>query len=88
MTSGKPEPDFVAIEHIAQIAADLAHGKVVDEAVVVEVKSTLSLHPVARRQLYNYLRATNLDVGLLLHFGPEPRFQRILMPRRLPNVGA
>ena len=61
---------------------------VVDEAVVVEVKSTPALHPVARRQLYNYLRATNLDVGLLLHFGPEPRFQRIFVPRRLPNVGA
>ena len=61
---------------------------VVDQSVVVEIKSTLALHPVSRRQLYNYLRATNLEVGLLLHFGPEPRFMRIFVPCRSPNVGA
>jgi hypothetical protein len=27
---------------------------------------------------YNYLRATNLEVGLLLHFGPEARFYRVI----------
>jgi hypothetical protein len=26
--------------------------------------------------VYNYLKATNLDVGLLLHFGPTARFYR------------
>lgn len=49
---------------------------VVDHSVVVEVKSTITLPPTARRQLYSYLRATNLTVGLLLHFGPEPRVYR------------
>ena len=51
---------------------------VVDRAVVVEVKSTSSLDKVAPRQLYNYLHATNLEVGLLLHFGPHPKFYRVL----------
>ena len=49
---------------------------IVDEKVVVETKSTLQLSPIAERQLYNYLRATNLEVGLLLHFGSQPRFYR------------
>ena len=44
---------------------------VVDDRLVVEVKSTHKLPPDAPRQLYNYLKATNLEVGLLLHFGPE-----------------
>ena len=61
---------------------------VVDAKVVVEIKATNTLHPSARRQLYNYLRATNLEVGLLLHFGPEPRFQRIYVPNRQSVVGA
>lgn len=56
---------------------------VVDSAVVVEIKATPALPPIARRQLYNYLRATSLEVGLLLYYGPEPRFQRI----RVPNHG-
>jgi GxxExxY protein len=47
---------------------------VVDEKVVVETKATYELHPAAQRQLYNYLRATKLNVGLLLHFGREPQF--------------
>ena len=51
---------------------------VVDERLVVEVKSTKDLHKSAARQLYNYLRATNLEVGLLLHFGPEPKFFRLV----------
>jgi GxxExxY protein len=50
----------------------------VDEKLVVENKSTVVLHPFAARQLYNYLRATDLEVGLLLHYGPEPKFHRLV----------
>ena len=49
---------------------------IVDGKVIVETKSTYDLHPSARRQVFNYLRATNLDVGLLLHFGPKAAFYR------------
>ncbi len=49
---------------------------VIDRKVVVEVKSTLTLSPAATRQLYNYLYASSIDVGLLLHFGPKPKFYR------------
>jgi GxxExxY protein len=51
---------------------------IVDEVLVVEIKSTFSLRHGARDQLYNYLRATDLEVGLLLHFGPEPKFYRVI----------
>ena len=49
----------------------------VEERVVVEAKATLDLHPSAHRQVYSYLRAARLEVGLLLHFGLEPKFHRI-----------
>jgi GxxExxY protein len=51
---------------------------VVDHRLVVEAKATHDLHRSARHQLYNYLRATRLKVGLLLHFGPRPLFYRIV----------
>jgi len=51
---------------------------IVDGRLVVETKSTYELHKAAPRQVYNYLRATRLEVGLLLHFGPQPRFYRLL----------
>ena len=57
----------------------------VDAKIVVEIKSTQLLAPAAQRQLFNYLRATNLEVGLLLHFGPEPKFHRLVSTRREAN---
>jgi GxxExxY protein len=49
---------------------------IVDDKLVIETKSTYELHKGARRQVYNYLRATKLEVGLLFHFGPEAKFYR------------
>ncbi len=49
---------------------------VVDQKLVVEVKSSRLLPPTAVRQLYNYLHATDFEVGLVLHFGPEAKFYR------------
>lgn len=53
---------------------------IVDDCVVVEVKSTEVLNPHDQRQLLNYLRATPLEVGLLLHFGPRPKVHRVAAP--------
>jgi GxxExxY protein len=50
---------------------------IIDERLLVEAKATLELHKSAKRQVYNYLRATRLQVGLLLHFGPDPCFYRL-----------
>jgi GxxExxY protein len=51
---------------------------IVDDVVVLELKSTHVLNPSDRRQLLNYLRATRYEVGLLLHFGPKPKFYRLV----------
>ncbi len=50
----------------------------VNHSVVVEIKATERVPPFARRQLLNYLRATRLELGLLLHFGPEPKVYRLV----------
>jgi GxxExxY protein len=41
----------------------------VENRVVVEVKSLDRLAPMHTKQLLTYLRLTNLQVGLLLNFG-------------------
>ncbi len=53
---------------------------VVDERVIVEIKSTYRLDPSADRQLYSYLRASRFEVGLLFHFGKEASFYRLYCP--------
>ena len=51
---------------------------IVDGKVVVEVKASADVRPAWGRQLQNYLRATDLEVGLLLHFGLEAKFYRVV----------
>ncbi len=51
---------------------------VVNDKVIVEINSSERLHKDAGRQVYNYLRATSLEVGLLLHFGREANFYRLV----------
>ena len=54
---------------------------VVQEVVLVEIKASSVLDPHVRQQTLNYLRGTRLEVGLILHFGPKPRFQRLVSTR-------
>ena len=51
---------------------------IVDDKVVVEIKSSIVIPPTARRQTLNYLRATALEVAILLHFGPDAKFYRVV----------
>lgn len=51
---------------------------IVDGRVAIELKATQDLPPYAARQLNNYLRASRLQVGLLLHFGPKASFTRLV----------
>ena len=51
---------------------------IVNGSVLVEVKATESHHDIFIAQTLNYLRATNLPVGLLLNFGqPKLRYKRL-----------
>jgi GxxExxY protein len=71
----------VVVRYKGRAVAQHRMDMVVDGRVVVEAKSTQELHPVSARQLYSYLRASGLSVGLLLHFGPKPYFRRIICRR-------
>ena len=58
----------------------------VDSKLILEIKSTTNLPPTAIRQLTSYLRATNLELGFVLHFGPQAKFYRqILTNERKPK---
>ena len=48
----------------------------VDDLVIVELKATEILHEEHKAQLINYLKATKIEVGLLLNFGKKAEFKR------------
>lgn len=59
-------------EVVGEYFADL----LVDDVVVVELKSAQEIAPEHEAQLLNYLKATGREVGLLLNFGPQPEVRR------------
>jgi GxxExxY protein len=65
-------------ELVGRHRADL----LVEGRVVVEVKATHTLPNASKRQLLNYLTALNLELGLVLHFGPTAQYYRVLSKRR------
>lgn len=69
-----PIPIIYKGELLTHHRADL----IVDEKVIVEVKATELLPPHTRPTVINYLKATRIEVALILHFGPEAKFHRIV----------
>jgi GxxExxY protein len=57
---------------VGEFRADL----LIEDVLLVEIKSTPALLPVHEAQLLNYLKATSIKVGLLVNFGPRPHFRR------------
>jgi GxxExxY protein len=48
----------------------------VDNKVIVEIRVAAALCEEHEAQLLHYLKATEIDVGLLLNFGPRPQVKR------------
>jgi GxxExxY protein len=48
----------------------------VDNRVIVEIKAARHLVEENEAQLLNYLKATNIEVGLLFNFGVKPEVKR------------
>jgi GxxExxY protein len=52
---------------------------VVDGIVVVELKTADSIGKAHEAQLLHYLRSSTMEVGLVMNFGPNARFRRIVL---------
>ena len=59
-----------------QIVGDYTADILVEELVIVELKAIETLAPIHETILVNYLKGTELEVGLLLNFGPKPQYKR------------
>ena len=60
---------------VGQFEADA----LVEKCVLLELKAVRTLDWSHRTQLLNYLRATDIEVGLLLNFGERPEFKRVIL---------
>ena len=57
---------------VGEYYADL----IVNDKLILELKATEAITEAHEFQLLNYLKSTNIEVGLLLNFGKKPEFCR------------
>jgi len=59
-----------------RVVGDYISDMIVEDIVICELKANESLSEENESQLINYLKATEIEVGLLLNFGKRPEIRR------------
>ena len=66
----------VKVHYDNVLVGDYYADIIVNDVLILELKAMESLCPEHEAQLLNYLRATDIEIGLLLNFGKKPQFKR------------
>jgi len=66
----------IKVYHNGRIVGDYRADLLVENSILLELKANEVLNPANEKQLINYLKATEIEVGLLLNFGKRPQFSR------------
>lgn len=70
-----PIPVFFRRQEIGIFRADL----IAESVGLVEFKAVRNIDPSHEKQTFNYLKATDIEVGLIFNFGPRPQFRRVIL---------
>ena len=66
----------IAVHYYGRVVGTFCADLVVNGSVIIELKAKERLIEPHEAQLINYLRATDIEIGLLLNFGKTPEFKR------------
>ncbi len=66
----------ILVYYFGQVVGDYNADLIVEDIIAVELKAIEVLVQENEQQLINYLKATNIEVGLLLNFGRKPQIKR------------
>ncbi len=80
----KQEPIKVYYEEkeVGVYFADL----IINDTIIIELKAAESLSEEHESQLINYLKATDIEVGLLLNFGKKPEMKRKVYSNNIDDI--
>jgi GxxExxY protein len=71
----------LTVKYKGMLVGDYFADFLVEGVVIVELKAVERLVDEHFAQLLNYLRATDIDIGLLVNFGPKPEVRRKICER-------
>lgn len=66
----------INVYYEGSLVGDFETDLVVENKVIVELKAKETLNEAHEAQLINYLRSTEIEIGLLFNFGNKPQFKR------------
>jgi GxxExxY protein len=66
----------VQVHYDGKIIGEYFADIIVNDCIIIEIKAAKNLTLEHEAQLLNYLKATEIEVGLLLNFGPKPEVKR------------
>lgn len=72
----------ITVEYDGQSIGEYFADILVENKVILEIKATKEISSVYETQLVNYLKATSIDIGLLLNFGPSLQIKRKIFETR------
>jgi GxxExxY protein len=82
VTAQKPIEVFYENRKVGYYFADI----IVNNEIILEIKAAEGLVEAHECQLINYLKATDIEVGLLLNFGKKPQFKRKVYSNKRLNA--
>jgi GxxExxY protein len=80
MTVEKQMP--ITVYFRGKIVGNYKADLVVEDKVLIELKAIRTILPEHEAQIINYLKATKLDIGLLMNFGNKPEFKRFIFDKK------
>ncbi len=66
----------IKVLYEGSIVGDYYADMIVANLIIIELKACETLNVNHQHQLQNYLKATDMEVGLLFNFGHKPQFVR------------
>jgi GxxExxY protein len=66
----------ITVNYRNKVVGEYVADLVIERKVIVELKAVREVEEVHFSQLFNYLKATGYEVGLLINFGPRFTFKR------------
>jgi len=72
----------IAVYFRNQLIGEFRIDIMVEEKIILELKSVSKILPEHEAQIINYLKATDIDIGLLMNFGNKPEFKRFIFGKK------
>ena len=70
------QQERIFVHYDGRLVGEYYADILVEDKIILELKAAEELNEAFTAQLLNYLKATTCEVGYVMNFGPEPKYER------------